>query len=299
MSYRSAQSKRRYFSRPSAKHSSKKRQSKRETETTERLTGPSTQFPDIVSKTTNGLAHLGSQRFVLPPFADQFELWMRNLRFTLAEFEAAMGSNLDEAYKGDINKILNDLDAAFKERAANETKVSQIVAEMNSKIAKTGELLAKVDREHKANIRRLAQERASTKREAATLRRERSRLANLKTGFLARIFRRSEIENRETQTKHLDSKRAELARREERINKDESRARIEHELAKKKHMEELETQTGEFESLVNDASINDGVDLRAEACKRLEQQVVELTSRFTSREISAANTPLAERTRST
>ncbi len=299
MSYRSAQSQRRYFSRPNAKHSSKKRQSKREIETTERLTGPSTEFPDIVSKTTNGLAHLGSQRFVLPPFADQFELWMRNLRFTLAEFEAAMESNVDEAYKSDVNKIMYDLDAAFKERAANETKLSQIVAEMNSKIAKTGERLAKVEREHKANIRRLSQERASTKREAATLKRERSRLANLKMGFLARIFRRSEIENRETQTKRLNSKRAELANMEERINRDETSARAEYGLAKRNIMEELETQSGELESLLNEASINDAVDLRAEASKRLQQNVAELASRLTGRETPAADAPLAERTSST
>ncbi len=298
MSYRPAQSQRRY-SRPSAKYQSKKKHSKRETETTEPLTGPSMEFPDVVSKTINGLSHLGSQRFMLPPFADQFELWMRNLRFTLAEFEAAMGSTLDEAYKSDVNKIVYDLDTTFKEKAANENKEGHIVMDMNAKIATIRERLAKVEREHKANIRRLAQERANAKRETATLTRERSRLANLKTGFLARIFRRSEIQNRENKTKRLDSERAELASREERINRDETRARAEYELAKKKIMKEFETQSGELESQLNKASINDAVGARAEACKRLEQQVVELTSRLTSRETPAADTPLADKPSST
>ncbi len=298
MSYRPAQSQRRY-SRPSAKYQSKKKHSKRETETAEPLTGPLMEFPDVVSKTINSLTHLGSQRFMLPPFADQFELWMRNLRFTLAEFEAAMGSNLDEAYKSDVNKILYDLDATFKERAVDENTESHVVVNMNSKIAKTRERLAKVERERKANIKRLAQERANAKREAATLNRERSRLANLKTGFLARIFRRSEIETRENLTKRLDSKRAELARMEDRINKNESRARAEYELEKTKIMKELETQSGELESLLNEASINDAVDVRGEACKRLEQHVVELASRLTSRETPAADAPLAESPSST
>jgi hypothetical protein len=104
---------------------------------------------EIVGKTLNGLYNLGTQTFIMPPFSQHFDRWLKSLITVLDDFESHPSVAADDRFHEERGEILLAIDAALiAEQTKETTRSAKILGLHNSK-----DLLFKLEQEHNAKIR--------------------------------------------------------------------------------------------------------------------------------------------------
>jgi DNA polymerase elongation subunit (family B) len=75
---------------------------------------------EIVNRTLNALNHLGNQRFILSPFSEQLNLWLKSLKNVLSEFESNPGIVVDDQFAKERSQIISNIELELAKRRYKE-----------------------------------------------------------------------------------------------------------------------------------------------------------------------------------
>jgi hypothetical protein len=219
------------------------------------------------------LRNLGSQRFPLPPYWENFELWSRSLNLTLAEFESTFQLSSNQEYqsrKGAILQRLRDgLDSVRKMEQRSEQKFMQLRAKLDS----ATRTAVDAEADFKQTWHRLERERdlalRSLKGQLKALKKQQASAKTGRGGLLRRLFGRGLTQasdvGRQIEATGDEIRTASQSTEEKmRISKQQYGERT------GALKEQVEALRKELETLEKASQVNDGLDIRREACSALE-----------------------------
>jgi DNA repair exonuclease SbcCD ATPase subunit len=240
---------------------------------------------EVSSKTLNALEHLGNQRFVLPPFSEHFQRWMKDLRTVLTEFKAKLPEATDQEYNEHAEKAVASIQGIFTERIAAEQSTSEKTSDLQNNLNQREAEIARLENEQKAHLRetrrRFEKSQEKLRREIDSLDKRRLKMLRRKDSFLRRVLRRSESRIEESGIA-LETKKKSLRNSKEVFEQ-------ELEKSKSKHQSELERLKTEAQELhrklkeVRANTVDDALDARKLACQELHQAVEQAVARFGQR----------------
>ena len=82
---------------------------------------------EVRDRTVQGLQTLGNQRFALPPFHENFELWLRNLRDVVSEFESNPAIKADDRFREECSKAISDIELDLGNRRRRESSAEEVI----------------------------------------------------------------------------------------------------------------------------------------------------------------------------
>jgi len=272
----------RRFGRPAMKKTSTK---------TKRETSESTIFYEesvpvnptqILSNTLNSLEHLGKQRFVLPPFAEHFERWTKDLRAVLSEFETALPSALDQQGKERVESAMNSLQVALSQVTSVENKTSSEMADVQRELFSCESELSKLEHDYKnitSHLRRRGEQSfEKLRRDISALDKERLQQLHAKPTFFQRIFRKPDMKLEE-KTVALQARKNNLTGGKEQLKRDLEKYRANHEKRRNELTARIEAlRERMFENKGRTA--DDALELRGKACMQLSQTMRDAVDRF-------------------
>ena len=118
----------RRFLRPASKKSSRK--VREPTNSHSYVTTEDEDPTQVTIGVLNAIDHLGNQRFALPPFADHFQRWFKDLQSLLSEFQTKIPQAVNENLRKEITENMNDIRNILTER----TKVENIQSNESTKL---------------------------------------------------------------------------------------------------------------------------------------------------------------------
>lgn len=137
------------FGRPAVKRKvAKERREHREAATFLAESSP-VDLDQVRSVTLNSLEHLGIQRFLLPPFSEHFQRWVRDVKAVLTDFEAQLPEPIGEQFKKSVEEKLSNLEAALQELARRETDVSAKLSDTQRQLNAFENKRSKLDSDYK------------------------------------------------------------------------------------------------------------------------------------------------------
>ena len=261
------------FVRPASKKSSRR---VRESENTEPYLDVKEVDPaEVTSAVLNAIDHLGNQRFVLPPFAEHFERWLKDLQSLLNEFETqipqAVDGNLHMEITGSMNNIRNVL---AKCTEVENTKSSEST-KLQQQLARCETALSQLEHTYKSQTQELRRqyEKANQKvrAEIDQLDRRRMQILRKHTNIFQRIFRKSDTAIQGTNTA-LESRRTELSDSGQSLKKDLQRRREEYTTDRQRLLTEIEGLRQKIHGL-SESSRDDALEARREACQRIHMTI--------------------------
>ncbi|XHH08626.1 MAG: hypothetical protein ACFCUE_13815 [Candidatus Bathyarchaeia archaeon] len=186
-----------------------KRASRRATaQSWEEKTIPSQQ--QVFEATLKRLHTLGSQKFGSSPFSEHFDRWLLNVEAVLDEFEAQPDMDVDEQYVKERTRTLADVKLQLENRQSREANLEKQINSLTDAKSR----LHQLNNEYLIKVTALkGQKNAALKRlnkEIAALKKEQTRVIQLKTGFFRGISKK-EREHKEVEVvQQLSDKQQEL-----------------------------------------------------------------------------------------
>jgi hypothetical protein len=222
----------------------------------------------------NRLRTLGNQRFALFPFNEYFNLWLRNLKDTLLEFESSSAISVDEQYARERSQILSKIEIELEEirhrEALNEESLRSI---SNSKIS-----LERLEGEFTTRRRECEERKDDEIRRLSgnidSLKDELDHIAKMKTGIF-KISKRAKAQREGEATQRLESAQRELTLATEHFIAEQERLREEYEEKVQPLIEQIREQRKGTESQENDSSL----EVRRAACEDLANAINALRQR--------------------
>jgi predicted nucleic acid-binding Zn-ribbon protein len=265
---------RRFRRSPAKKRSSRDRREQQETSTffeEEHQIDPS----QIRSNTLNALEHLGSQRFPLPPYSEHLQRWMKDVTSLLSDFESQLPQAANQQYRESVAGILSDLQLKLGQLARTETDASSKLAEGQRRLAAYQNELSKLDQDYKTRTHEMRKQHEQSsdrlRKEIQRLDEERLRILHTKPTLIQRLLRRSDV-GLEEKTSALRSRKNALGDRKDALRHDLEKSRIEYESKRKEIAEQLRIMRKELKDS-GDSKMDDGLQLRNDACQKLRQEV--------------------------
>jgi hypothetical protein len=110
-----------FHGRPGRKKG-RSQKSKAQVKTRRRATEDSTHTLEESEETTlSGLKNLGTQKFALSPFCDNFDLWITSLKTLLARFESSKLVTMDDQYVTECDLAVSSVESSLKALQLAET----------------------------------------------------------------------------------------------------------------------------------------------------------------------------------
>lgn len=218
---------------------------------------------ELVDKTVNASNELGSQVFTSPPFSQNFDGWLSNLKQVVSDFESNTVFNVDEQLVNDCSSVLLKVERGLAEKKAEESKVSLV----GKALADSDGLLVQTENEYAQKIKELDLKRdAETQRLSNRIRELELQAQSQEEDNGKRKLLKKKTEDKIPQARvELKSVRAELELAQQNFASEQAKLRDSYEGRKQEVMRQVEELTDEMEKLEVDSS----VEVRQEACTAL------------------------------
>jgi hypothetical protein len=228
---------------------------------------------EIVDRTLNSLSRLGSQRFAVAPFHEHYDRWLLSVRNVVSEFEASPAVAIDDHFKDDYSRILEDIELALTDRRVKEVSNDEAVRRVNHNLLGAKSLLAQTDREYAVKKSEIAAKRERAVKPLATnlgrFREELSRVVRMRAGFLRGISKKAKAQKTNEAAQKLDHTKRELATIEQSFATEQKKLRDEHERGRHQILKQIANYQKEIENLEAGTQNDDALDARHAACDAL------------------------------
>ncbi len=270
------------FRRPATKkQSSKEKREEHETSVfyQERIPVDPSQ---VSSRILNSLEHLGSQRFILPPFSEHFERWIKDVESILAEFETELPDVSDQAYRETVDGFLSNVQEALRKRVDAEKGNSEAISKLQQELIPCELELSKLAHEYRTRTHETKRgyERSfeALRGEIDSLDKRRLKLLRKGSSILEKILHRS-VAKVEESTGALQSKRADLGSKEATLKGDLDNLRADYENKRKRLAERQQSLKAKLSEFKGDR-LDDALEVRRAACQELCRAVAEAVARL-------------------
>lgn len=269
----------RRFLRPALKKSSRK---EREPSNTTSYTPTEATDPShVTSSVLNAIDHLGNQRFALPPFADHFERWLKDLQSLLNEFETHAPQAVDESLRREITESMRDIQLILAERTKVESTQSDESNKLQQQLARCDAELSQLEHAHRNQTQELRKkyEQSSQKirNEIEQLDKRRIEILRKNANIFRRIFRKSDNAIAGTSVA-LDSRRTKLKDSEQNLQNDLQKRQEEYNANRQKLITEIDNLRRKIREASETAG-NDALEKRREVCQRIHAAITNATQR--------------------
>jgi len=272
----------RRFGRPTTKKSGSRQ--RREDQTTSVFYEEPEQVnpSELSMKVTNAIKHLGDQRFALPPYAEHFQRWLKDVQGILTEFETKLAGAVDQQYRDSAQKALIEVQEGLNKRIEDEKQTAGSFSNIQQQLTAIEIELSKLEGEYNKQNREIKRKHEDAsgelQREIYKLGKQRLSLLRKKSNLLDRIFKRSEAKLEE-KTSSLQSKKNALGDKETQFKKQLEKSRTDHEIKRKYLLKEQNALRAKLADQRGDTQ-DDALEIRKRACDALQQTVTEAVNRF-------------------
>jgi len=259
----------RRFLRPASKKSSKK--VREPTNARSYLTKQEADPGQVTLGVLNEIDHLGNQRFVLPPFTDHFERWLKDLQSLLSEFETQVPQAVDESLRKEIIENMNDIRSVLAERSKVEKSQSNESTKLQQQLARCDAELSQLEHTYKTQTQEVRRQydKSSQKirEEIDQLDRRRMQILRKNANIFRKIFRKSDNAIEGTNIA-LDSRRVKLRAAEQSLQNDLQKSRKEFAANQQRLLTQIDSLRQRIRESVETAG-DDALDKRREVCQRI------------------------------
>ena len=269
----------RRFLRPALKKSSRK-----EREPSNAASCPTTEVADpshVTSSVLNAIDHLGNQRFVLPPFADHFERWLKDLHSLLNEFETQAPQAVDESLRKEITESMREIHLTLAERTKVESTQSHESNELQQQLARCDAELSQLEHTHRMQTQELRKkyEKSSQeiREEIDQLDRRRIEILRKNANIFRRIFRKSDNSIAGTSIA-LDFRRTRLKDSEQKLQNELQKRQEDYVANRQKLITEIDSLRRKIREATETAGY-DALKERREVCQRIHTAITSATQR--------------------
>jgi len=275
----------RRFLRPATKKSRKVRESPsaKSYQTTEAM-DPS----HVTSNVLNAIDHLGNQRFMLPPYSDHYERWLKDFQSLLEEFEKQVPEVVDVGLHQQIVQSMNEVKHILAERVKLENTQSDETNKLQQQLAHYDAELSQLEHTHRTHTQEVRKEYEKNSQkirdEIDRLDKRRIQILRRKTNVLRRFFRKPDDSASETGIA-LDSRRVQLREIEQNFQNDLRKSQEEYAANRQRLISEIES----LRQKIRDAGAagDDALEVRQEICQRIRTAIMKASQR-TQEDTSAA-----------
>jgi DNA repair exonuclease SbcCD ATPase subunit len=116
-----------------------------------------TYLKELTMKTSDASTQLGNQVFACPPFGQNYDNWLVDLRHVVSDFESNSPIKLDEQFVKESSQSLLDVETTLAQIKIEESKVGTIA----KSLADNNHLLVEVDKKYAEKARELSLKRES------------------------------------------------------------------------------------------------------------------------------------------
>jgi len=226
---------------------------------------------EVTSSVLNAVDHLGNQRFVLPPFAEHFDRWLKDLQVILSEFETEIPQVVDENLHKEIAENMNNIRSALMKRTEAESIQSNESTKLHQQVAHCDIELSQLEHTYKNRIQDIRKQYENSdqklRAEIDQLDRRRMQILRKNANIFRRIFRKSDTAIQGTSVA-LDSRRSKLRDSEQSLQNDLRRRRDEYTASRQKLLIEIEGLKQKIRELSESAG-DDALEARRGACQRI------------------------------
>lgn len=237
---------------------------------------------EVSGKVTNALKHLGDQRFALPPYAEHFQRWLKDVKGILAEFETKLAGAVDQQYRDSTQRALIEVQEGLNKRIEGEKNSADSSLNLQQQLTTTEIELSKLENEYNKQSREIRRRHERTSRELQqeidVLGKQRLRLLRKKSNLLDRIFKRSKSKL-EQKTSSLQSKKNALGDRNILLKKELEKSRADHETKRKRLLEEQKALRAKLAEQRENTQ-DDALEIRKRTCEELQRAISETVNRF-------------------
>lgn len=241
----------------------------------------------VSSRIMNALEHLGTQRFVLPPFSEHFDRWVKDVEGVLVEFETELPDMADEAYRATVQNILLTLREALRKQVDAERDSSGATSKLLQELNACEVELSKLEHEYGTVTyeARKKHEKALGKlqKEIDLLDKRRLKLLRKRPSIVERLLGRSGSKL-EASTSALQSKRTDFSSKGTLLQHDLDELRANHEVKRGTLREREESLKSKLAELKGNSS-NDALEVRNAACQDLRRAVAQAVDRSSNAQI--------------
>ncbi len=230
---------------------------------------------EAAEETVNKLRKLGGQVFAVYPFSEYFDIWLRNVREVLSEFESNSVIKSDEQFSRDSQQILSDVESRLDERRRIEKSRIGVAEELSEKKQISDRLekdFSDKEREAEAQGREEIKHLSSV---ISDLKEKMDEVERLKTGIFRGFSEKAKAHRMAEVKQELDSAKRELDLAEH--NSDDARRKLkeDYETEKTPVLERMNLLEKELEEEETDGSLQN----RDDACEALIKAVNALLER--------------------
>ena len=268
----------RRFLRPASKKSS--RRIREPNNVKSYLTTEATDPSQVTSNALNAIDHLGNQRFMLPPFSDHYERWLKDLRSLLDEFEKQVPQIVDANLRKEITESMDEAQRILAERIKSENFQSSEATKLQQQLARYDTELSQLEHAHRIQTQELRRkyEKNSQKirDEIDQLDRRRIQILRRNTNIFRRFFRKQDNSITETGSA-LDSRKVQLKDGERNFQNDLQKRQEEYAANRQRLITEIEGLRRKIRGA--ETAGDDALEVRQEACKRIHAAITDATQR--------------------
>jgi len=239
---------------------------------------------EVRDRTVKKLQILGNQRFALPPFHENFDRWLMNLREVISEFESNTAIKVDGRFREESSKAISEIELDLDNRRLKESSADEAIRNLID----TKKLLEVIEDEYvqktKEVRRRRDQEVKHASNKVDALKAELDRTARMRTGIFRAISRRHRAEKEAEANQRLISARRELEVITQSYTAEQERLRGEYERRKQSILEQRRNYPGDPELLENESRTDGSLEARRATCETLVNAVNALLMRSQGRQ---------------
>jgi len=269
----------RRFLRPALKKSSKK---EREPPNSKSYLQTESADPSrVTSSVLNAIDHLGNQRFVLPPFADHFERWLKDLQSLLNDFEAQVPQIVDDGLHKEIGENMRDIQLILADHTKTENAQSHESNMLQQQLTRCEAELSQFEHTNRAQTQELKRnyEKNSQKirDEIDQLDRRRIEILRKNANIFRRIFRKQDNAIAGTSVA-LDSRRRKLRDSEQNLQNDLKKHQEAYVNGRQKLLSEIDALRQKAREAAGIAG-DDALEKRREICERIHTAIISASQR--------------------
>ena len=278
----------RRFLRPASKKPSRK---VREPNNVKSYLAAETADPSqVISNVLNAIDHLGNQRFMLPPFSDHYERWLKDLHSLLDEFETQLPQIVDANLREKIAESTNEIQHVLAERIKAENIQSNESTKLQQQLARYDTELSQLEHAHRTQTQDLRKQYEKNSQkirdEIDQLDRRRIQILRRNTNIFRRFFRKPDDSIAETGIA-LDSRRAQLKDGEQNLQNDLQKNQEDYATNRQRLVTEIDSLRQKIRG--GEIAEDDALEVRRQACARIHAAITDASQRTQPNAALASN----------
>ena len=233
---------------------------------------------ETVDKTIKELQILGSQKFALQPYSQNYDIWLQSLENILFEFESNKKIIMDDQYISKCSQILSEVEFRLKEEKEKEILGEKYL----QNFASSKRILEEIDKEYLTKIREFEYSK-KTNSEPNIINPDNSKdKSDDIVGWKIKIFRSLsksfKPKNKGVSNQNLDFQKKDI----EVIDSSEEKEKLRDEYNRRKKLvlEEIKTYQNEIENLGIGLQVDKSLEFRKLTCETIADSIKRLVKRM-------------------